>query len=86
MQAKIRQVAMVLALLSPLSIGTVLNQENATAPIPVNLHRILIRSLTGTFYADFSIIRGARCEYRVSPRQELNDIFGFTLKLPCSVC
>lgn len=57
---------MVLALLSPLSIGTVLNQENATAPIPVNLHRILIRSLTGTFYADFllSVVRAVSIVYR----------------------
>lgn len=86
MQAKIRQVAMALALLSPLSVGTVLSQENAKVPITANLHRILIRNLTSTFYTDFSVIRGARCEYHVSLRQELNDIFGFTLKLPCSVC
>ncbi len=87
MQAKIRQVSMMaLALLSSLSVSTVLSQENATVPIPVNRHRIMIRNLTGAFYADFSVIRGARCEYRISPRQELNDIFGFTLKLPCGVC
>ncbi len=86
MQAKIRQVAMVLALLSPLSVGTLLSQENTTAPIPVNLHLILTKDLTSAFYASFSVIRSARCEYRVSPRQELNDIFGFMIKLPCSVC
>ena len=86
MQAKIRQVAMVLALLSPLSVGTLLSQENTTAPITANLHLILTKDLTSAFYAGFSVIRGARCEYRVSPHQELNDIFGFTLKLPCSVC
>lgn len=86
MQAKIRQVAMALALLSPLFVGTVLSHENATAPITANLHRILIRNLTSIFYAGFSFIRSVRCEYRVSPRQEINDIFGLMIKLPCSVC
>ncbi len=86
MQAKIQQIAMVLVLLSPLSISAVFSEENTTAPIPLNPHQILMKNLISTFYASFSIIRGTQCEYRISPRQKLNDIFRFTLKIPCGIC